>query len=260
MEDYGKFLEMVNEIKNIAVTQGGKLTKEEILSYLGDMQLSEEQLQALYQYLGAHAIEIENYEYKPDKVPYNERCEKILSIFAKMVELVFAIYDDNDTYTKYTKYRGRTTISSYNNLKINLITRLSHDVPRPPKEKCRLALNRVVLTDVLKDAKSIIPKLMKILEEDKDIKDHEQELINILYENIMLDCYPFTYAIIKSNKHIHDEFKKKLQANFAHDWRYISYRKAYANLMEPSDYPAGYTEGFETVLMIYRAKTKVLCD
>lgn len=42
MEDYGKFLEMVNEIKNIAVTQGGKLTKEEILSYLGDMQLSEE--------------------------------------------------------------------------------------------------------------------------------------------------------------------------------------------------------------------------
>ena len=51
MEDYGKFLEMVNEIKNIAVTQGGKLTKEEILSYLGDMQLSEEQLQALYQSL-----------------------------------------------------------------------------------------------------------------------------------------------------------------------------------------------------------------
>ena len=38
MEDYGKFLEMVNEIKNIAVTQGGKLTKEEILSYLGDMR------------------------------------------------------------------------------------------------------------------------------------------------------------------------------------------------------------------------------
>ena len=30
MEDYGKFLEMVNEIKNIAVTQGGKLTKEEM--------------------------------------------------------------------------------------------------------------------------------------------------------------------------------------------------------------------------------------
>lgn len=204
--------------------------------------------------------EINYDEYKPDKVPYNERCEKILSIFAKMVELVFAIYDDNDTYTKYTKYRGRTTISSYNNLKINLITRLSHDVPRPPKEKCRLALNRVVLKDVLKDANSIIPKLMKILEEDKDIKDHEQELINILYENIMLDCYPFTYAIIKSNKHIHDEFKKKLQANFAHDWRYISYRKAYANLMEPSDYPAGYTEGFETVLMIYRAKTKGHCD
>ena len=32
MEDYGKFLEMVNEIKNIAVTQGGKLTKEESVS------------------------------------------------------------------------------------------------------------------------------------------------------------------------------------------------------------------------------------
>ena len=35
MEDYGKFLEMVNEIKKYCRNlQGGKLTKEEILSYL----------------------------------------------------------------------------------------------------------------------------------------------------------------------------------------------------------------------------------
>ena len=44
--------------------------------------------------------EINYDEYKPDKVPYNERCEKILSIFAKMVELVFAIY-----VGKNTRYR-----------------------------------------------------------------------------------------------------------------------------------------------------------
>ena len=198
-------------------------------------------------------------EFKPDKAPYNQRCEKILSIFAEIVRFVFTIFDDNNKVLKYIKYRGPTRDQAYSTLDIISLP-LSKDVPKPPKEKCRLALYHVVLKDVLKDAKSIIPKLMKILEEDKDIKDHEQELINILYENIMLDCYPFTYAIIKSNKHIHDEFKKKLQANFAHDWRYISYRKAYANLMEPSDYPAGYTEGFETVLMIYTAQTKGHCD
>ena len=197
-------------------------------------------------------------EFKPDKAPYNERCGKILSIFTEMVQFVFGIFDDNDKLFKYTKYRGPID-QAYANLHINSLP-LSKDVPRPPKEKCILALNRLLLKEVLKDVKSVIPKLMKILEEDKDIKDHEQVLINILYDNLILGCCPFTYAIIKSNKHIHDELKKKLQANFAHDWRYITYRKAYANLMEPSDYPAGYTEGFETVLMIYTAETKGHCD
>ena len=203
--------------------------------------------------------EINYDEYKPDKVPYNERCEKILSIFAKMVELVFAIYDDNDTYTKYTKYRGRTTISSYNNLKINLITRLSHDVPKPPEEKCVLALNSLRLDEVLKDAKSVIPRLLKILEENGN-ENNEQKLIDILYNTIVTSCYPFLYAVIKCNKPIHDKIKEKLQANFDHDWRYIAYRRAYANLMEPSDYPRGYTEGFETALMIYTAETRGHCD
>ncbi|MCH5268252.1 MAG: hypothetical protein J1E62_07915 [Lachnospiraceae bacterium] len=66
MDDQAKFLESLEEIKNIAKTQGGILSKEEIRTYLGDMDLSEEKMQAVYQYLGAHRIKVEGYQYKPD--------------------------------------------------------------------------------------------------------------------------------------------------------------------------------------------------
>lgn len=66
MEERAKFLEMLEEIKNIAKIQGGSLSKEDVRNYLGDMELSGEQWQAVYQYLGANHIKVEGYTYRPD--------------------------------------------------------------------------------------------------------------------------------------------------------------------------------------------------
>lgn len=66
MEERAKFLEMLEEIKNIAKIQGGLLSKEDVRNYLGEMELSEEKWQAVYQYLGANHIKVEGYTYRPD--------------------------------------------------------------------------------------------------------------------------------------------------------------------------------------------------
>lgn len=65
MEEQGKFLEIVEELKGIAKSQGNRLSKEEIQQYLSDMGLSEEQFTAVYQYLGANRITVEGYRYIP---------------------------------------------------------------------------------------------------------------------------------------------------------------------------------------------------
>lgn len=61
MEDQTKFLEVLDELRRIAKSQGNKLSKEEIRQYLNDMGLSEAQFMAVYQYLGAHRIVVEGY-------------------------------------------------------------------------------------------------------------------------------------------------------------------------------------------------------
>lgn len=66
MEDQNKFLELLDEIKGIARAQDGCMTKQELQSYLSDMQLSEEQWKAVYQYLGANGIKVEGYRYIPE--------------------------------------------------------------------------------------------------------------------------------------------------------------------------------------------------
>lgn len=67
MEDQSRFLEMLEEIKMIAHSQQGKLTQEEVKQYLSDMELSEEQIRAVFQYLGANDIQIEGYLYIPSE-------------------------------------------------------------------------------------------------------------------------------------------------------------------------------------------------
>lgn len=67
MENQSKFLEMLQEITQIAHAQQDKLTKEEVKKYLGDQRLSEEKMQAVYYYLGENHITVEGYDFVPDK-------------------------------------------------------------------------------------------------------------------------------------------------------------------------------------------------
>lgn len=68
MEEQSKFLELLGEIQRIAHAQNQSMTKEEIRTYLADEDLSEEQMQAVYQYLGEHHIKVQGYDYVPPKM------------------------------------------------------------------------------------------------------------------------------------------------------------------------------------------------
>ena len=68
MEEQSKFLEMLEDMKEIARAQENQLTREEIRDYLGDMELSEEQWQAVYRYLGACRIRVPGYEYVAEDI------------------------------------------------------------------------------------------------------------------------------------------------------------------------------------------------
>lgn len=73
MENQSKLLEMLQEIKAIAASQQNKLTKEEVRKYLGDENLSEDKLQAVYQYLGENNITVEGYEFVPVAEKVNKK-------------------------------------------------------------------------------------------------------------------------------------------------------------------------------------------
>ena len=59
--DQNKLLECMEEIKSIAQSQQNQMTKEEIHQYLSDMELHEDQFDAVYQYLAMNGITISGY-------------------------------------------------------------------------------------------------------------------------------------------------------------------------------------------------------
>ena len=59
--DQNKLLECMEEIKSIAQSQQNRMTKEEIHQYLSDMELHEDQFDAVYQYLAMNGITISGY-------------------------------------------------------------------------------------------------------------------------------------------------------------------------------------------------------
>lgn len=59
--DQNKLLECMEEIKTIAQSQQNQMTKEEIHRYLSDMELHENQFDAVYQYLTMNGITISGY-------------------------------------------------------------------------------------------------------------------------------------------------------------------------------------------------------
>lgn len=62
MEEQGRFLEILAEIKNIAALQQNTLSKEEINRYLGNMELDNSKMEAVYSYLSAGGIKITGHE------------------------------------------------------------------------------------------------------------------------------------------------------------------------------------------------------
>lgn len=68
MEEQSRFLEVIEEIKSIAVLQQNRMTKEEIHKYLSDMELEDDKFDAVYHYLSAAGIKIEGYRFVPDKI------------------------------------------------------------------------------------------------------------------------------------------------------------------------------------------------
>lgn len=75
MADQGKFMEELEAVKNIAVSQNNSLTKEEIRKYLSDMDLSEEQFEQVYYYLSLSGINIEGYKFIPKSVDLKNQTE-----------------------------------------------------------------------------------------------------------------------------------------------------------------------------------------
>lgn len=69
MIEQSKLLECMEEIKAIAVSQQGRLTKEEVQKYLSDMEMDDNQMKAVYQYLSANQIVVEGYQAEPEVQP-----------------------------------------------------------------------------------------------------------------------------------------------------------------------------------------------
>jgi len=86
MIEQGKFLEMLQEIMEVARVQDNTITKQELQSLLGDVNLSEEQMESVYAYLAENKIEVVGYVYNPPKkeVPEDEKINEEDSVFLKM--------------------------------------------------------------------------------------------------------------------------------------------------------------------------------
>lgn len=66
MADKIKFMEMLKDIKELAVTQNNELSQEEIQNFFEDMTLKEEDYQHIYSYLSENRIKVKGFLYKPD--------------------------------------------------------------------------------------------------------------------------------------------------------------------------------------------------
>ncbi|MCD7824702.1 MAG: hypothetical protein LUH14_01835 [Clostridiaceae bacterium] len=66
MEDQAKFLEALQEVKEIAKSQQNHLTRQEVEQYLSDMDLSGEKMNAVYRYLAENKISVEGVAAEPE--------------------------------------------------------------------------------------------------------------------------------------------------------------------------------------------------
>lgn len=78
MEEQGRFLEILGEIKNIAALQQNTLSREEISRYLGNMELDNSKMEAVYSYLSAGGIKITGNEKMQDITGYGMAGDRAL--------------------------------------------------------------------------------------------------------------------------------------------------------------------------------------
>lgn len=64
MLEQNRFMELLQEIKEVATIQEYQITKEEIGTYFDGMDISEQQLEAVYQYLGDNGIKVPGFVHR----------------------------------------------------------------------------------------------------------------------------------------------------------------------------------------------------
>lgn len=84
MLEKGKLLEMLQDITEIAKTQDGSLTQEEIQEYFHGMELTKEQMDAIYLYLAENKIKVKGFLYTPKAETEEEPADDKDSIYLTM--------------------------------------------------------------------------------------------------------------------------------------------------------------------------------
>lgn len=141
--DKQKLLEMLQEMKEVAQAQGNTLTKDEVKKYLGEENLSEETLQAVYHYLGENQISVEGYTYIPSVEENEEVVEK-----SNRRDENMRLYEKE--LMQFPKEIKEETIKAFlkgdANAKEEIITGYLHQVVQMAKvyEKRKVALDEVI--------------------------------------------------------------------------------------------------------------------
>lgn len=85
MLDKIKFMEMLQDLKEIAATQGNLLSEQEIREYFSEMELLDEHYRHIYTYLAENRIEVEGQPVKQErKTEKEDEFKEEDSIFLKM--------------------------------------------------------------------------------------------------------------------------------------------------------------------------------
>ncbi|MGN0465279.1 MAG: sigma-70 family RNA polymerase sigma factor [Lachnospiraceae bacterium] len=90
MEQEGKFLESLEELKNIAATQNNQLTLEDIRQYFSDFAADDTKMELIYQYFVSSQIKIVGkedmiLESEEEEIVLDEKAEKVLQMYMEEI-------------------------------------------------------------------------------------------------------------------------------------------------------------------------------
>lgn len=90
MEQEGKFLESLEELKNIAATQNNQLTLEDIRQYFSDFAADDTKMELIYQYFISSQIKIVGkedmiLESEEEEIVLDEKAEKVLQMYMEEI-------------------------------------------------------------------------------------------------------------------------------------------------------------------------------